>query len=47
MINLGLALGATPSELERRLSSRDWAYYVAWWEKHGTFESLVVVKDKE
>jgi hypothetical protein len=45
-MNLALALGATPSELDARLTSRDWAYYIAWWDKHGTFATLMVEKEK-
>lgn len=44
-VNLALALRCAPSELDSRLTSRDWALLVAWWEKHGGFEPLVVEKD--
>ena len=45
-INLALALHIPPSELDGRLTSRDWAMFLAWWEKHGTFESLMVNKEE-
>ncbi len=44
--NLALALHIPPSELDGRLTSRDWAMFIAWWEKHGTFESLMINKEE-